>query len=637
MKMSLWMTIIASTLMLAACGGDDSSEPIEPAEEWQVRTGIDPHSYSEYEKVRVEHLRLDLDADMDAHTLSGHVVLELERLDPDHSRLVLDSRGLEIRDVTAPEGGGNFRPLSWRLAEAQGEADLGRPLVIVLPDGVEVVRIDYASSPEAFGLQWLDGEQTSSGKPFMFSQSQPHYARTWVPLQDTPAVRYTFDATIRVPEELMAVMGAAGNDFENSGRGEYSFHMPQAIPSYLMAIAVGDLEFAEIGPRSGVYAEPEWIEAAAEEFDVLEEMIDIGVDLYGEYRWGRYDLLVLPPSFPFGGMENPRLSFVTPTIIAGDGSLLALVAHELAHSWSGNLVTNAAWRDLWLNEGFTVYFESRIMEALYGEDVERQLAVLEWQSLVEELENTDDGMASLVLDVDDKNPDKAFIGVPYSKGRFFLDWIEHRVGREAIDAFLRAYFDHFAFESITTNTFRAYLEDNLVANHADELSMDEVDQWLYQPGLPEFAVAPESDAFERVDDWRERWLAQDVSVDELPAGDWSVYQWLHFLIGLEDELDAERMAVLDEAFSLTDSGNYEILFQWLMRSVETRYEPGIERLEAFLIEVGRNKFTRPLYSALADTDWGHEWAIEVYQRAKAGYHPLTRQASERALGIEESD
>ena len=637
MRKHLWVMTVASTLMLAACGGDGSGEPLEPAEEWQVRTGIDPHSYSEYEKVRVEHLRLDLNADMDAHTLSGHVVLELERLDPDHSRLVLDSRGLEIRDVTAPQGGGNFRPLSWRLAEAQGEADLGRPLVIVLPDGVDDVRIDYASSPAAFGLQWLDGEQTSSGAPFMFSQSQPHYARTWVPLQDTPAVRYTFDVTVRVPEELMAVMGAAGNDFENSGRGEYSFHMPQAIPSYLMAIAVGDLEFAEIGQRSGVYAEREWIEAAAEEFDVLEEMIDIGVDLYGEYRWGRYDLLVLPPSFPFGGMENPRLSFVTPTIIAGDGSLLALVAHELAHSWSGNLVTNAAWRDLWLNEGFTVYFESRIMEALYGEGVERQLAVLEWQGLVEELENTDDGMASLVLDVDDKDPEKAFTGVPYTKGRFFLDWIEHRVGREAIDAFLRAYFDHFAFESITTNTFREYLEDNLVANQGDELSMDEVDQWLYQPGLPEFAVVPESDAFERVDDWRERWLAQDVSADELPAGEWSVYQWLHFLIGLEDDLDAERMAVLDEAFSLTDSGNYEILFQWLMRSVETRYEPGIERLEAFLIEVGRNKFTRPLYSALADTDWGREWAIEVYERARPGYHSLTRQASERALGIEESD
>jgi aminopeptidase N len=636
-KIKAWPLAALSILLLTACQGDGSNEPLEPAEDWEVRTGTDPHSFAEYEKVRIEHLRLDLDADMDAHVLSGHVTLDLDRVDPDHPRLVLDTRDLDIRDVTAPEGGGNHRPLSWRLAEAHEAGDLGRALVIDLPAGVDEVRIDYASSPDAFGLQWLDGEQTSSGEPFMFSQSQPHYARTWVPLQDTPAVRYTFDATVRVPGHLMAVMGASGNPFERNDTGEYSFHMPEPVPSYLMAIAVGDLEFAEIGERSGVYAEPEWIEAAAEEFDVLEEMIDIGVDLYGEYRWGRYDLLVLPPSFPFGGMENPRLSFVTPTIIAGDGSLLALVAHELAHSWSGNLVTNAAWRDLWLNEGFTVYFESRIMEALYGERVADMLAVLEWQDLVEELETTDDGMASLVLDVDDKDPEKAFIGVPYAKGRFFLDWIEHRVGREAIDTFLRAYFDRFAFESITTNTFRDYLRENLIDKHPDALSMDEVDQWLYQPGLPEFAVAPESDAFERVDGWRERWLAGDVAVGELPGDDWSVYEWLHFLVGLEDDLDAQRMAALDAAYDLTESGNYEILFQWLMRSIETRYEPGIERLEAFLLEVGRNKFTRPLYSALADTDWGRDWAIEIYERAKPGYHPLTRQASERALGIEGSD
>jgi len=630
MKRYAAITAAGLILALAACQDDRDSEPLEPSEQWQVRTGLDPHSFAEYERVLIEHMRLDLDADMAERTLSGHVLLDLDRVDPEHPRLVLDTRGLEIRDVTAPEGEGNYRPLSWRLAEAHD--DLGQALVIALPDGIDQVRVDYASSPEAFGLQWLNAEQTSSGRPFMFSQSQPHYARTWVPLQDTPAVRYTFDATISVPENLMAVMGAGGNAFERNDRGEYDFHMPQPVPSYLMAIAVGDLEFAEIGPRSGVYAEPKWIEAAAEEFGELEAMIDIGEALYGEYRWGRYDLLVLPPSFPFGGMENPRLSFVTPTIIAGDGSLLALVAHELAHSWSGNLVTNAAWRDLWLNEGFTVYFEARIMEALYGEEIARQLAVLEWQDLVEELEDAPEGMGSLVLDVDDRNPDRAFSGVPYNKGRFFLDWIEHRVGREAIDQFLRAYFDHFAFQSISTGTFRAYLDEHLVSRH-DALGMDEVDQWLYEDGLPEFAVAPESDAFERVDQWRERWLADEAKVAQLPAGDWSVHQWLHFLIGLSGQLDEARMGALDAAYDLTGSDNYEILFQWLMRSIETRYEPGIERLEGFLLEVGRNKFTRPLYGALADTEWGREWAIGVYQRARPGYHPLTRQAAESALGI----
>jgi aminopeptidase N len=621
-----------SMLVLAGCQSEQGTPEASVDEPLAVTTGADPHSFAEYRKVRVEHLRLDLEADMREHVLSGHVVLELDRIDPQHPRLVLDTRGLDIRDVTTPEPGGNHRPLSWRLGEAEGS--LGQPLVIALPDGADTVRIDYSSSPEAFGLQWLDGAQTSSGQPFMFSQSQPHYARTWVPLQDTPAVRYTFDAEISVPEDLMAVMGAAGNPFERNDRGEYRFNMPEPVPSYLMAIAVGDLEFAEIGSRSGVYAEPQWIEAAAEEFDVLEEMIDIGVDLYGEYRWGRYDLLVLPPSFPFGGMENPRLSFVTPTIIAGDGSLLALVAHELAHSWSGNLVTNAAWRDLWLNEGFTVYFEARIMEALYGERVADMLAVLEWQDLVAELETTREGMGSLVLDIDDRDPEQAFTGVPYAKGRFFLEWIESRVGRVAIDRFLRAYFDAFAFESINTNTFRRYLAQNLVAAHPDALTMTEIDEWLYEGGLPDYAVAPESDAFERVDQWRERWLADETDAAGLPGDDWSVYEWLHFLVGLENELDAEHMAALDSTYALTGSGNYEILFQWLMRSIETRYEPGIERLETFLLNVGRNKFTRPLYGALADTEWGREWAIEIYERARPGYHPLTRQASERALGIE---
>jgi len=619
-------------LFMAGCQNEAPPVPLTPSAEFRVDLGTDPHSFAEYEKVRVRHLNLDLEADMDGRTLSGHVVLELDRAEPGHQRLVLDTRDLDIQDVTVVDPDGQHMPVSWRLGEDRGH--LGRPLVIILPQGIEQVRIDYASSPEAFGLQWLDSNQTSSGKPFMFSQSQPHYARTWVPLQDTPAVRYTFDATIRAPRELMVVMGADGNEFERNATGEYQFNMPQPIPSYLMAIAVGDLAFAETGPRSGVYAEPDWIERAAAEFHQLEQMIDIGEDLYGPYRWGRYDLLVLPPSFPFGGMENPRLSYVTPTIIAGDGSLLALVAHELAHSWSGNLVTNAAWRDLWLNEGFTVYFEARIMEAIYSPEIVAMLARLDWDSLVADLPALDEADRQLVRDLSDRDPEQAFISVPYDMGRFFLDWMEQRVGREALDAFLRQYFDEFAFESITTEVFREYFQTHLVEAHPESLTMAEVDDWLYQPGMPEFAVEPESDALARVDDWRERWQAGEVELDALPSNGWSVYEWLHFLSGLAGALDAETMTAMDAQFDLTASGNFEILYLWLQRSIEAEYQPGIQRLEQFLLEVGRNKFTRPLYAALAESDWGREWAIEIYQRARPSYHPLTRQAAERALGIE---
>lgn len=634
MKINLKLVTTAALVMLllAACQSDEAPAPLQPSPDFDVSVGTDPHSFAEYEKVRVRHMHLDLDADMNRSTLSGHVLLDLDRPEPGFQRLVLDTRDLDIRDVNVVDPNGDFLPVSWRLGADHGH--LGRPLVIVLPQGIEQVRIDYASRPEAFGLQWLNAEQTSSGKPFMFSQSQPHYARTWVPLQDTPAVRYTFDATIRGPRDLMVVMGADGNLFERNDTGEYHFEMPEAIPSYLMAIAIGDLVFAETGPRSGVYAEPQWIEAAAAEFDVLEEMIDIGEALYGPYRWGRYDLLVLPPSFPFGGMENPRLSYVTPTIIAGDGSLLALVAHELAHSWSGNLVTNAAWRDLWLNEGFTVYFEARIMEALYGREVRDQLAKLAWDGLVETVERVDQADRQLVRDLSERDPEQAFMRVPYDMGRFFLDWLEDRFGRELFDEFLRNYFDHFAFESITTEDFRDYAREHLVEAHPGRVSMDEIDQWLYEPGMPEFAVAPESDAFVQVDDWRERWQAGEVTLDELPVDDWSVHQWRHFLIGLENALDAEAMAAMDAEFALVEQQNYEILFLWLMRTIEAEYQPGIERLETFLLEVGRNKFTAPLYGALAESDWGHEWAIEVYERARPGYHPLTRQTAERALGIE---
>ena len=628
-----FMLFLLLPLALAACQGEPPATPSAPPSDFSVSVGTDPHSFAEFEKVRIRHLSLDLDADMNARTLSGHVLLDLERPVPGFQRLVLDTRDLDIREVHAIRPDGESLPVSWRLGSDHGH--LGRPLIIVLPQGIEQVRVDYASRPEAFGLQWLDAAQTSSGQPFMFSQSQPHYARTWVPLQDTPAVRYTFDATVRGPRNLMGVMGADGNEFERNNTGEYRFDMPEAIPSYLMAIAIGDLEFVELGPRSGVYAEPQWIERAAAEFDVLEQMIDIGEALYGPYRWGRYDLLVLPPSFPFGGMENPRLSYVTPTIIAGDGSLLALVAHELAHSWSGNLVTNAAWRDLWLNEGFTVYFEARIMEALYGREVRDQLAKLAWDGLLESLEQLPEADRQLVRDLSDRDPEEAFIRVPYDMGRFFVDWLEHRVGREVFDAFLRDYFDHFAFQSISTEDFREYLQAELIAAHPDRLSLEEVDQWLFEPGLPAiaFEIEPESDAFVQVDDWRQQWQAGDIELAEIPVDDWSVHQWRHFLIGLEGALDAEAMAEMDAEFALIEQQNYEILFLWLMRTVEAEYAPGIERLESFLLEVGRNKFTAPLYSALAASDWGHDWAIEVFERARPGYHPLTRQAAERALGL----
>lgn len=624
---AVFAVLMLSLVLLAAC------QPADPPLDYRITAGPDPHSFANYDEVRVEHLSLDLRADFTSRTLSGHVTLALDRQDA-AERLVLDTWRLDIDDINRVADDGTLEPLSWRLTAPDEERGyLGAALVIALEPGVDAVRIDYTTSPDAFGLQWLDGEQTTSGEPFLFSQSQPIYARTWVPLQDTPAVRYTFDAEIAVPDDLMAVMGAAGNPIEIDPDGRYRFEMPQPIPSYLMAIAVGKLAFESTGPRSGVYAEPSRLEAAAEEFSELEAMIDAGEALYGPYRWDRYDLLILPPSFPFGGMENPRLSFITPTVIAGDKSLTALIAHELAHSWSGNLVTNAAWQDLWINEGFTTYFESRIVEQLYGSERAEMEATLEYTGLRESLRTLPAPAQVLARDLADDDPEQAFTAVPYDKGRLFLVWLEARFGRETFDAFLREYFDAFAFESIGTAELVDYLETELLPREPGAVTMAEVREWIFEPGLPEFAVVPASDAFETVDDYRQRWLEGEIELADIPADQWTVSEWRHFLIGLAGELDVHRMAALDEAFGLTDSGNVEILYLWLARSIETRYQPGIERLERFLVEVGRNKFTAPLYEQLAATEWGREWAIDVYQRARSGYHPLTRQAAERALGM----
>jgi len=625
---ALLVMLGACLTVLTAC------QPADPPVDYEITAGPDPHSFANYDEVRVEHLSLDLVADFSSRTLSGHVTLALDRQDA-AERLILDTWRLDIDDINRVADDGALEPLSWRLTEPDEERGyLGAALVIALEPGVDEVRIDYTTSPDAFGLQWLDGEQTTSGEPFLFSQSQPIYARTWVPLQDTPAVRYTFDAEVRVPDDLMAVMGAAGNPVEIDPDGRYRFEMPQPIPSYLMAIAVGELAFEATGPRSGVYAEPSRLEAAAEEFSELEAMIDAGEALYGPYRWDRYDLLILPPSFPFGGMENPRLSFITPTVIAGDKSLTALIAHELAHSWSGNLVTNAAWQDLWINEGFTTYFESRIVEQLYGSERAEMEATLEYTGLRESLQSLPEPAQVLARDLSDDDPERAFTAVPYHKGRLFLVWLEDRFGRATFDAFLREYFDAFAFESIATTELVDYLEAELLPRDPDAVTMAEVREWIFEPGLPEFAVVPASDAFETVDEYRRRWLAGEIELGEIPADEWTVSEWRHFLLGLGDKLDRERMAALDEAFELTGTGNVEILYLWLVRAIETRYEPGIERLETFLLEVGRNKFTEPLYRELAATDWGREWAIGVYERARSGYHPLTRQAAERALGLE---
>jgi len=632
--------ILSSALLAAAllvgCRPAAAPEPAPPA---AVADGVatspesvetrDVHSVAHPDEVVVTHTGFDLSVDFDAQVLTGTATLEVDRHDP-QAPLWLDLRDIEVRGVQVGTVG-ERRPLAeasvaWTKAEyVVDEAEFGQGLRVELPEGVDAVRIEYATVPGASGLQWLTPEQTADGTdPFLYTQSQAIHARSWIPCQDTPAVRSTYDAVVRVGGGLTALMAAQTVPSEEAG--VFRFSMEQPIPSYLVAMGVGKVKFAELGPRSGVWAEPSVLDQAVSEFGNVEQMIDAVEGLYGPYRWGRYDILVLPPAFPFGGMENPRLTFATPTILAGDRSLVALIAHELAHSWSGNLVTNASWGDIWLNEGFTVYVERRVMEALYGREREEMEAMLGKQDLAKELAELPEPDQRLATDLAGRDPDDGLTNVPYEKGALLLRLLEETYGRDVFDPFLQKWFTEHAFTSVRTTDFEAFVNAELIDVNTPIEGKAPVDlaAWIHQPGMGPGAPAPQSAAFDEVDAALKSVLAGEVPITKLDTKDWTPHEWLHFLRALPESFSPEDMAMLDKTFGFTKSSNAEILAQWLEVSVRRDYRPADRALETFLASVGRRKFLTPLYRALIES--GREAdAKRIYASARAGYHPITQR------------
>lgn len=622
--------LLASALTLSACQTVAGGTAMAPATSPILATAdaADPHSFARPLEARVTHVDLDLAFDFAAKVVTGTATLDIER-QPTVREIVLDSDGYQVSAVTDAATGA---PLAFAYGAEQ--AALGRPLTIQLGAGTRKIRIAY-SARDAEALQWLTPEQTAGKRqPFLFSQGQAILNRSWIPTQDSPGIRQTWSAKVTVPNALTAVMSGLRSDEVTAGTGgtrTYRFHMDKPVAPYLIAIAVGDLKFQPLGARTGVWAEPATLPAAARELEDTEKMVETAERLFGPYRWGRYDMIVLPPSFPFGGMENPTLTFLTPTFIAGDKSLVSLIAHELAHSWSGNLATNATWADFWLNEGTTTYATSRIVEAIYGKRVADQQIALGIDSLDGELKNLPTADTRLAIDLRGRSPDDGLTDIAYEKGAAFLRMIEANVGRSRFDPFLRKWFDEHAFQPVTSAQFLAAVRRDLVRGDAALEQRLQLDRWVYQPGLPSNAVPADAQAFAEVDA-----AVAAHAAGTLPTAAWSRWttdERLRFLNRLPREQSRARLDALDRAFGLDRVGNMEVKYAWLSLAVANRYDPAIPSLEAFLAAQGRRKFVRPLYLALnKDATWGRPIARRAYPVARPIYHPLVTGELDKTFG-----
>jgi leukotriene-A4 hydrolase len=594
----------------------------------------DPYSYAQPDQVRVTHLDLDVTIDFPQRRLDGQVTLKLDWKNPKAASLVLDTRDLNIASISSVSADGKTAPLKYALAPR--DKTLGSKLTIAAPMHPAQVRIVYTTSPDASGLQWLTPAQTAGKKlPFMFSQSESINARSWVPIQDTPAIRITYDAHVKSPADVRVVMSAL-NDAKHPLNGDYAFDQPHPIPSYLLAIAAGDIDAEATGPRSAVYAEPSMVHKAAHEFEDTEKMIATAEQLYGPYRWGRYDLIVLPPSFPFGGMENANMTFATPTIVVGDKSLASVISHELAHSWSGNLVTNATWRDGWLNEGFTTYVQGRITEAVYGKSLADEEALLSARALEKSIGSMPANVQKLTPDLRGVNADDALSDVSYDKGSWFLRTLEQRFGRADFDAYLRSYFDHFAFQSITTEQMLAYLKPNLIDKYPGKMRWAQVQNWAYDIGIPKDAPLPDSPRFDAIDKARTTFISGTLGADQLDAKGWNTQEWMYFLDRLPDVTPLANIRALDRSWHLTGTPNAEIGMRWYVHAISAGDKDVWLAAAEHMTRIGRLYLTLPLYKAFVKTPQGLAYAQQVYAKAKSGYHPLTQQAVESILASAKS-
>jgi len=576
-------------------------------------------TYADLSQGRIQHIDFRIQVNFDERVFDIEATYQLQ--EPITGELTLDTYKIDLKAVRASD-----HTLTWEL-DPEDEV-LGQRLQLNGFDNDSSFTLTFRTSPEARALQWMNASQTKGGiHPFLFSQCQATHARSIFPCQDTPSVRFTYSAEVEVPSALRAVMAAEQVEVQE-GSGRFVFKMPQPIPSYLFAIAVGNLAFRELSPRTGIYAEPEMIEAAAWEFAETETTLDEAEKLFGPYMWGRYDMLVLPPSFPFGGMENPRLTFLTPTSILGTRGQTSLITHELAHAWTGNLITNASWRDFWLNEGWTTYAESRITEILDGSDVHDLHAAYSAVQILKALERVGQDSPATCLKTPDneKNGDATIPAIAYQKGRCFLVECELAVGRERFDAFIQKYMKSFQFQSLSTEDFLDFLKAEL----PDVFEKVNVQKWVYEPGMPEDWHKPQSHLFDETQKALEAYK-QGKRPDREQVQDWHRYQILSFLQGLPGSIPIDDCTYFEDVLELEKQNDDAFFSTFYAISIASGYQDVLPRVEKFVETIGRMLYVLPVIRAMVAADWSKDRARPLFERVKDKHHQLTIQAMDGIL------
>lgn len=592
------------------------------------------HSYSNTDQIRSKHIALDLQVDFQNKILKGVARHEIEHVG-NSNYFILDTKKLSILKVTV--GSGKEKEVDYKLE--MNDSILGSPLIIKVDKSDKFVNVYYRTNPSSEALGWLDTAQTMSKKPFLYTQGEAILTRSWIPIQDVPSNKITYDAHISVPKDLLALMSAT-NPQEKNTTGKYSFKMQQPIAPYLIALAVGDITFKKVSNNTGVYAETPWVNAVKKEMEDMPKMLVAAERLCGKYVWGRYDILVLPYSFPFGGMENPRLTFLNPTVIVGDKSLISVTAHELAHSWSGNLVTNETWEDFWLNEGWTVYIEHRIMESLKGSEYNDILSTIEWHEYLVEKdyykEQGKDYLLSLKPKLDGKNPDDGMTSVAYGRGAFFFKTIEEKIGRTKMNAFVKKYFEDFRFRTVNTEEFLKYLRNEIKG--IDNLM--NIDEWVYGSKIPDVRFVPKTDKMDVMQELAEAIAQSKVLTStirlknknyKIERNNFSTQEWLQLLRTMPRTISLKTMAELDKLIDFNSWNNAEIQTEWFLLAIDVDYQPAFPALETFLSKVGRRKFLEPLYVRLTKTPQNKAFAKTVFDKYKTAYHSVSAETVSEIL------